>query len=1120
MFLFLLSLTLPLAVVAFDACNVPLPVQQLNLPLAISNSTFITTAVFPTRQWYCSVSSNASGSANKFNGLGVFVNRFTVNNWWHLAVYPQVPTNKTWILFWFHAVSGRTTFQVCKYPQASVDVLISGFRCDGNIAVVCPAIVQSALECLVNVTFVPSSFSFSYITWYNGEINAVLHNNHFEFVYDGFMWSNVSAFCYDGGGCSFNIPTTVSEWLVQTDAAGVVQNYVDCAFDYESQLKCKNQVFELTPAVYQGASVDLDSALYYIANELPDCGFSFSDLFLDGTGNYAGLRRHVFTNCWVNYTSWFACTDNSICSVFNAIFAEVRYNLTQPDGLVNPFIKCNGLDVYSITKGCSSGYILRYQLFPEGRFEVDSYTPDYMECFGYFNLYNGYIIYNAKFITSGLTVCVVQPAIPVVGVCKSYTIDGVTFQGILHNSNASIATFHNLLYYGDMVSYVRIRGIVYRVEPCNSFYYSVFKTISNIGYLYSGSKCNSTDVTTFSKRVRATTFVDSTLGCFVDVSVTNLNYSDCTNPIGNGLCVDLNVTGLPVVGNIYIQPHDTDYARPILTAQQIELPLDHYVAVKEQFVQTSAPKFDVDCERYICDVSVQCKELLAKYGGYCAKVLADIRSASTELDYQILGIYKTLSVDVRVPDVDFGAFNFSMYQSDGNRRSFIEDLLFDKIETSGPGFYQDYYNCKQINAQDITCKQYYNGIMVIPPIMDDDTITMWSAFVTASMTAGMFGGQAGMVSWSIALAGRLNALGVMQDALVSDVNKLANGFNNLTQYVADGFKTTSQALSAIQNVVNNNAQQVSQLVQGLSENFGAISNNFVLIAERLERIEAMLQMDRLINGRMNILQNFVTNYKLSVSELKAQQVLAQNLINECVYAQSSRNGFCGDGLHLFTIMQRAPDGIMFLHHTLLPNNTIIVETTPGLCFSNNVCVAPKDGIFVRDITRSDMWYFSTRNLYSPQALSVNNTMVVSGGVNYTSVNFTVPDIVPPANPSFDAEFAELYKNISLELEQLKNISFDPEFLNLTYYIDRLDELAVNISQLQVNVTEFNKFVRYVKWPWYVWLLIFLIIVLLSFLLLWCCCATGCCGCCGFCSSMCDGCCDKTQPIEFEKVHIS
>nr|WCZ55900.1 MAG: S [Rodent coronavirus] [Rodent coronavirus] len=1118
--MYLLFFLLFNACLGFDVCNRALPADKLYLPTAISNGTFLATSVFPTRDWRCGQSSNATAAPNKFTGIGIFVNRFTNNNWWHLAVYPTAPTNKTWVLFWFHAVNGVTTFQVCKYPQVSLNTLTSGFRCDGTIPVRCPDVIRSALECLVNVTFSPTSYYFSYITWYNGEINALLHNNHFEFSYDGFMWSNVTAFCYDAGGCQFNVPQTVSEWLIRTDGTGAIQDYVDCAFDYENQLKCKNLIFDLIPSVYQGSAIDVESALYYVANDLPDCAFSFSDLFLDGTGNYAGLRRHVFTNCWVNYTAWFACEGNSICSIFNAIFAEVRYNLTQPDGLINPFLKCNGLDVYSITKGCSSGFILRYQLHADGTFDPDSYTPDYMECFGYFSLYNGYIIYNAKFITSGLTVCVVQPVIPEPGVCKSYTVDGVTFQGILRISTADIVMLHNILYYGDMVSYVRIKSVVYQVEPCNNFYYSVFKTISDIGYLYSGSTCESTEVITFMTKARATTYVDSSLGCFIDVIVTDGNYTDCLNPIGNGLCVDLNVIGQPVVGNIFIQTHDTDYARPILTAQQIELPIDYYVSVKEQFIQTMAPKFDVDCERYICDVSTECRELLTKYGGYCAKILADIKSSSIQLDYQILGLYKTLAVDVKVPDVDFGNFNFSMYLPEDNRRSFIEDLLFDKIETTGPGFYQDYYNCREMYIQDVTCKQYYNGIMVIPPIMNDDQITMWGSWISLSMTAGMFGGQAGMITWSVALAGRLNALGVMQNALVEDINKLANGFNNLTQYVADGFKTTSQALSAIQAVVNNNAQQVSHLVQGLSENFGAISNNFALIAERLERIEAAMQMDRLINGRMNILQNFVTNYKLSISELKAQQALAQSLINECVYAQSTRNGFCGDGLHLFTLMQRAPDGIMFLHHTLLPNNTVIVETTPGLCLSNDVCISPKDGLFVRlPSARDTDWHFTTRNRYSPEPITVNNTLIVSGGVNYTAVNSTIDGIEPPANPSFGEEFAELYKNITLELEQLKNISFDPEMLNLTYYIDRLDELATNVSQLHVDVSEFNKFVQYIKWPWYVWLAIFLVLILFSFLLLWCCCATGCCGCCGLFGAACNGCCTKPQPIEFEKVHV-
>lgn len=1116
-----------------DPGNVNLDISKLYYGTQASiNATSQVVQVLPQIPWKCESYSN--GASNKFNGIGVFVDLASAAHSWHLFVYPSMPTNKTWILSWADTdtsfaggtmASGTSYVQICKYPSNVVTDITNGNGCHANHAgagaTTCDVILRSPLECVLNRTYSEQYVGVSYITWYNDHIVASIQGEVFTFdVGEVLQWSNFSAFCGTRMKCGYSYATTPSEWLIKTDNDGTVIDYVICDTDFESQLKCKNMVFELTPAVYAGSAVELQSSIYYVANDLPDCDFSFADMFMDGTGNFEGLRRHVFSNCWVNYTAWFACEDDSICTIFNAIFAEVRYNLSQPDGLVNPFIKCNGLDLYSITKGCSSGFVLRYQLYATGTFDVNSYTPDYMECFGYFSLYNGYVIYNAKFISTGLTVCVVQPVEPELDVCKSYTIDGVTFQGILRTTTHQIDSFHNILYYGDMVSYVRVKGVVYAVESCNSFYYSVFKTLSNIGYLYSGSTCNSTEVTTFMTKARATTYVNSSLGCFIDVSVTDGNYTDCLNPIGNGLCVDVNVTGQPVVGNIFIQTHDTDYARPILTAQQIELPVDHYVSVKEQFIQTSAPKFDVDCERYICDVSSDCRELLVKYGGYCSKILADIKSSSIQLDYQILGLYKALAVDFDIPDIDFGSFNFSMYMSEANGRSFIEDLLFDKIVTTGPGFYQDYYDCKKMNLQDLTCKQYYNGIMVIPPVMDDTLITFWSSAVAGSMTVGLFGGQAGMVSWTVALAGRLNALGVMQDALVEDVNKLANGFNNLTQYVADGFKTTSQALSTIQAVVNNNAQQVSQLVQGLSENFGAISNNFALIAERLERIEAAMQMDRLINGRMNILQNFVTNYKLSISELKSQQALAQSLINECVYAQSSRNGFCGDGLHLFSLMQRAPDGIMFFHYTLKPNNTIIVETTPGLCLSNDVCIAPKDGLFVRLPTARDTdWHFTTRNRYSPEPITVNNTLTISGGVNFTAVNSTIDGIEPPANPSFDEEFAELYKNVTLELEQLKNISFDPEMLNLTYYIDRLDELATNVSQLHVDVSEFNKFVQYIKWPWYVWLAIFLVLVLFSFLMLWCCCATGCCGCCGLCGAACNGCCTKPQPIEFEKVHV-
>nr|WLK26101.1 spike glycoprotein [Mouse coronavirus] len=1134
--LLLLALLFGRTLASYEACGVVVPVDKIYVPKLVSNATFLMEGVLPKGQWHCGQSSNDTPDANRFNGVGLFVNRHVDANWLSVAVFPSHPTNRTWVLYWWQGrynggdVHQSTVLAVCKFPVSTLALLTSGHRCDQGAIPSCADIPATALECLVNVSVPTAVHSFSYVTWHADSVVLSVHGMFYELSYNGLMWSNVTVFCYDSAGCHFNIPNATSTWLVQTNGGGLVDNHVDCSQDFESEIKCRNQVFELTPAVYSGATFEPPQAFYYTANDLPNCNFSFASLFADGSGQYTGLRRHVFSDCYSNYTHWLSCDEAvwSGCLLFNAIFDEARFNLTQPDGLVNPFVRCNGLDPFSITRGCSPGYVLRYELVNNTAFDPN-HIPDYMECFGYFQIFSwrvndivggAYIAYSAHFLGTGMSVCVKQPTVPELGVCKSYTVDGINFQGSLSSSSVDFSSMHNVLYYGDIISYVRIKGQSYAVEPCATGFYNVFKSKNAMGFLYMGARCNSSAVTTIASKLRTTpNYINSTVGCLVNVNFTNNNYSDCANPIGNGLCVDVNVTDLPVVGNVYIAPHNTDYARPILSPQEIYLPLDHAINVKEQYVQTSAPKFDVDCERYICDVSQECRALLAKYGGYCSKISADIRSSSIALDYQILGLYKTLNMELQNTSVDFGNFNFSMFLPNGGSRSFIEDLLFDKLETTGPGFYQDYYNCREVYLQDVTCKQYYNGIMVIPPIMNDDQITMWSSFIFTSMTASMFGGQAGMVSWSIALAGRLNALGVMQNMLVDDINKLANGFNNLTQYVAAGFNTTSQALVAIQAVVNNNAQQVSQLVQGLSENFGAISNNFALIAERLERIEASMQMDRLINGRMNILQSFVTNYKVSIAELKSQQALAQQLINECVYAQSTRNGFCGDGLHLFSVMQRAPDGIMFLHYTLVPNKTALFETTPGLCLNNSVCIAPKDGLFVRNITRSSDWHFTARNLYTPTPITVNNTVVVNGGVNFTHVNNSIEGIEPPVIPNFDDEFSDLYENLTLQLEQLKNLSFNPDLLNLTQYVDRLNEIAANVSQLNVSVSEFNKYVQYIKWPWYVWLAIFLALILFSFLMLWCCFATGCCGCCGCCGAACSRCCDRPQPVEFEKIHV-
>nr|URD31307.1 spike protein [Megaderma bat coronavirus] len=1090
------------------------------------NATTVVTGAFPSTnfsEWYCDQWTNVNDSTPDGLGTGIGFYAQTADTdyvsggqggggGYTISVSPTKPNQNSWQL-WLHRKWGQSssvTVRLCKW-FTTTPFNATNFGQD--------ATQGSAYECLINGTY-PSHKHLSYmfgITWYNDFVRVVFPPTVLELQLQGLLWEVVRFTSPISGGKStkFNVVKDVSSVLVHTDAGGNVTKYVYCGDGFVNSLQCKHLTFSLASGVYSNTEVEYPSAIYTVTHNMTVC----PDVPLFPTTSNL-IKRLVFSNCVVNYTTW----------VSNVTASP---HLTLPNGHFNPFTECSGVN--HIVGNCVPAFVLRYSL---GVSTDDTVKTPFLvpgSCFGWEWLDRQNKTYKwwiAEYVSNGAFVCQHNPESPTVDKCVTYTVEKTTFQGVLKHSNYTLSQFYNVLYVGAQVKYVRILGQVYEVQSCYEASYDVlYHNNATYGLLYRSFDCahiNSMRSRANMRAINENQGTPTSIGCLFNAQYApNDTMVNCTQPLGGGLCADLttNVS----VRRIGFDKRDTTYVAPVLSERYVDIPVGHQLVMTEQFLQTTMPKFDVNCETYICDVSVKCKMLLNRYGGFCQKVESDIRGSGNLLDGDISSLYSTIAARSTSQHPVTDGFNVSQYflpkdeSSSNTGRSFIEDLLFSKIETTGPGFYKDYYDCKKNAIQDLTCAQYHNGILVIPPIMDAETLGMYGGIAAASVSLGLFGGQAGITTWSTAISARLNALGVVQNALADDVQKLATGFNQLTASVSKLASTTSSALQAIQAVVNQNAAQVEALVNGISENFGAISSNFKILSERLDRLEADVQMDRLINGRMNVLQLFVTNYKLKVAELRNTHKYVQSIINECVYAQSLRNGFCGQGLHVFSLMQNAPGGIMFFHYSLIPNNTITVKTTPGLCETDQIgskCIVAKNGVFVS--ANLSYWQWSPRNVYKPENLTAANVIEVTRGANYTTLNdtFDIPGLNNSA--SFDDEFNQHFNNMSSQLQALNNLTANLNKLNISEQIKTLNVIAYNVSNMKVEVEKLQKFTQYIKWSWWQWLLIAAGLTLLAGVMLWCCLATGCCGMCGCLSATCATCCDcrgtKLKTYELEKVH--
>ncbi|ASF90450.1 spike glycoprotein [Wencheng Sm shrew coronavirus] len=929
----------------------------------------------------------------------------------------------------------------------------------------------------------------------------------------------------------FQIVDKRSTFLVNYNQSGYVSNLLNCSESIEAQLKCKSRSFELQSGVYEIALEERVGGYYsVVTNVTGDCN-NIKHLFSNFTGN----RQPLYAG---NFASM-SCIVPFNFSINNDLLNN-NPQLRGFNGEFKPFIDCKGINpigLFGSNGTCYSGMEWRYwtRRFSGYNMSIEGIAESFYdagigenECYGLLKgrQYNEFwqftevLYYKVRFMEKGLDVCYGNlPPAPQVNKCNVWTFNDITFEGVLLETNKTFNPQLKALYKGSMVVMIRVFGIVYEVVPCIKTRLSVIYNANNKNYstLYRVANCNQIDTkrSVHPVGLLSRDGINTPCGCLRNAmfspNITVDSYS-CKTLLSDGYCVVFN-NGSTEVVPIGIVGANTTYNMPILEESFVELALDHVLVSESEYFQTEMPVFDIDCEKYICDNSESCRMLLEQYAGFCSKITSDVKGNSQLLNANTLAMYKNIvPSDSIKPIENFGDFNMSMF-IDKSGRSVLEDLLFDKIVTTGPGFYEDYYKCRTTTVKDLVCAQYYNGIMIIPPIQDAETIGMYGGIVAAGMTMGLFGGQATMGTWQIAMSARLNAVGVTQGMIMEDVQKLANGFNTLATSVSKMASVTADALSRIQGVVNANALQVELLARATMDNFGAISSNFEIIEKRLKQVQAEQQMDRVINGKMNALLNFVSNYKLKVSELTSIQQLVKQKVQECVHAQSLRNGFCGSGLHVMSIPQLVPNGVMFLHFSLVKNNSIIVKQTPGLCKEDKInCIVPKSGIFV---SKNDSnWYITPRNKYVPKNITNSDIIFTTYSENFTVINNTIqfPGIEFPQDGDFDGQI----KNVTLELQSLKDVVANMSYLDLSNHTALLKNISEEVKKMNITVSQFKQYVKYVKWPWYVWLLIVMALIAFGLVCFW---IFMCTGCCGLCDCIRRSCCDSNTYEPIEKIHI-
>nr|AKA64497.1 spike protein [Porcine epidemic diarrhea virus]AKA64498.1 spike protein [Porcine epidemic diarrhea virus]AKA64499.1 spike protein [Porcine epidemic diarrhea virus]ALM09364.1 spike protein [Porcine epidemic diarrhea virus] len=919
--------------------------------------------------------------------------------------------------------------------------------------------------------------------------------------------------------------------------------------DPVSQLKCSQVSFDLDDGFYPISSTNLlsyEQPTSFVT--LPSFNdHSFVNITVSAAfGGHSGANL-IASDTTINGFSSF-CVDTRQFTI------SLFYNVTNSYGYVSksqdsncPFTLQSVNDYLSFSKFCVSTSLLASACTID-LFGYPEFGSGVKFTSLYFQFTKGELITGTPKPLEGVT----DVSFMTLDVCTKYTIYGFKGEGIITLTNSSfLAGFYYTSDSGQLLAFKNVTsGAVYSVTPCSFSEQAAYVDDDIVGVIssLSSSTFNST-------RELPGFFYHSNDG------------SNCTEPV----LVYSNI-GVCKSGSIGYVPSQSGQVKiaPTVTGN-ISIPTNFSMSIRTEYLQLYNTPVSVDCATYVCNGNSRCKQLLTQYTAAC-KTIESALQLSARLESAEVNSMLTISEEAlqlaTISSFNGDGYNFtnvlgvSVYDPASGRvvqkRSFIEDLLFNKVVTNGLGTVdEDYKRCSNgRSVADLVCAQYYSGVMVLPGVVDAEKLHMYSASLIGGMVLGGFTAAAAL-PFSYAVQARLNYLALQTDVLQRNQQLLAESFNsaigNITSafesvkeaisQTSKGLNTVAHALTKVQEVVNSQGAALTQLTVQLQHNFQAISSSIDDIYSRLDILSADVQVDRLITGRLSALNAFVAQTLTKYTEVQASRKLAQQKVNECVKSQSQRYGFCGgDGEHIFSLVQAAPQGLLFLHTVLVPGDFVNVIAIAGLCVNDEIALTLREPglvLFTHELQNTATEYFvSSRRMYEPRKPTVGDFVQIESCV-VTYVNLTrdqLPDVIPDyidVNKTLDEILASLPNRTgpSLSLDV-----FNATYLNLTGEIadleqrseslrnttEELQSLIYNINNTLVDLEWLNRVETYIKWPWWVWLIIFIVLIFVVSLLVFCCISTGCCGCCGCCGACFSGCCrgPRLQPYEaFEKVHV-
>nr|WBW48750.1 spike glycoprotein [Infectious bronchitis virus] len=586
-----------------------------------------------------------------------------------------------------------------------------------------------------------------------------------------------------------------------------------------------------------------------------------------------------------------------------------------------------------------------------------------------------------------------------------------------------------------------------------------------------------------------------------------------------------NVTKCPYVsyGNFCIKPDGSlseivpqeleQFVSPLLNVtEHVLIPDSFNLTVTDEYIQTRMDKIQINCIQYVCGNSIECRRLFQQYGPVCDNILSVVNSVGQREDMELLSFYSsTKPSGYNIPifsNVSTGDFNISLLltqPSSPTGRSFIEDLLFTSVESVGLPTDEAYKKCTAGPlgfVKDLVCAREYNGLLVLPPIITAEMQTMYTSSLVASMALGGIT-AAGAIPFATQLQARINHLGITQSLLLKNQEKIAASFNKAIGHMQEGFRSTSLALQQVQDVVNKQSAILTETMQSLNKNFGAISSVIQDIYQLLDAIQADTQVDRLITGRLSALSVLASAKQSEYIRVSQQRELATQKINECVKSQSNRYSFCGSGRHVLTIPQNAPNGVVFIHFTYTPQSFVNVTAIVGFCVApanaSQYAIVPANGrgIFIKV---NDTYYITARDMYMPRDITAGDIVILTScQANYVSVNKTVINtFVETDDFDFGDELSKWWNETKHELPDFDEFNYTMPILNISSEIDRIESVIQGLNDSLIDLEELSIIKTYIKWPWYVWLAIAFATIIFILILGWVFFMTGCCGCCCGC----------------------